>query len=57
MSDEIPTLTNVVKIVPCYACHGDGTIELRTNRDGIGEIVQCAICCGRGVIATEGGEA
>lgn len=63
MTDELrdvqrigPTLP--VRVETCYACHGDGYVELRTNRDGIGETVQCAICCGRGRIVTEGdGEA
>jgi hypothetical protein len=53
---QIPTLTNIVRIVTCYACRGDGYVELRTNRDGIGEIVQCAICAGRGRVVTDGGE-
>lgn len=54
---DVPTLTNAVQIVKCYACAGDGYIELRVNRDGIGEIRECAICSGRGRLATEGGEA
>lgn len=50
-----PTLTVVAKVryESCGVCGGDGYIELRVNRDGIGVCTQCGTCNGKGTVAVE----
>jgi hypothetical protein len=50
-----PLLTNavVVRDEPCVVCRGDGWIETRLDRDGVGIGRTCCYCAGTGRVCVE----